>query len=700
MNGRWKKLLIVVIMFVCVLTLGNFGSMKEAKAASEHKMEVTTNREEGSCTYKVSGIDIETTTSMEVVVSYKENSSDLTEVLKKSILFDESNCVDGIYTGKITIDECDQKKFGNYVITANIGEEQISGNKDWDFKLINKNVTVTVSGKNYVSQRTIKANLTDKAGVQAIPGTNNKLGLYIWKKGSSSSEAKEVGTKKTVAGNSVSWSIDTASVCGGYGNYYAQVRLSDSPYTESKTAFAKTEFTLAPVADKIKVSKTATLEDKKSFAVQLSGVNSPIKIKKVEFLVYNSKKKLVYTKKATDKKGNQSTYYGEISLKSLSYELEKYTISAKVTDKNNNEIVLEQNDSVDLNATAKKLDITKSETKHTSTYKLKGAYIPGNIKKVQFQVYVKSNGKETLYQKVNASYVSKNKVYTATVQNKKPGTYVVYAYGTTSWNKQILLKKNSVKVTKAECTRNGWYYEKYNGKTYKFYYVNDEKQTDLTKILGINKSTKFYIELNRAACTVTVYAYDNAKKAYIIPVKAFAVSVGRDTYSTGGPGSLTVDTSFTPLGDFSICSNGTSVKYSVKPMYEPDGSILYARWTSHIVGNVYFHSIAVGANSHYALNPNTYNRLGSPASAGCVRMAVADAKWIYDYAATGSPVKIVKGDSSRPGPLGKPKTIKVYSSSVTYDPTDPEIPDSRKKSDYSAGRISGYMTKNGKKVGY
>lgn len=699
MNGRWKKLLVIVTVFVCVLTLSNWSSMKEAKAASRYKMEVTTNREEGSCTYKVSGINMETTNSMEVIVSYKENTGGLTEVLKKNILLDENNCIDGVYTGKITIDECEQKQFGTYMVSANIGEEQITGNKDWDFTL-NNNVTVTISGKNYVSQRTIKASLTDKAGVQVIPGTNNKLSLYIWKKGSSSSNAKEVGTKKTVTGKSVSWSIDTSTVCQGYGSYYAQVRLSDSPYTESKKSFDKVEFTLAPTASKLKASKTAALEKEKSFAVQLSGVNSPVKIKKVEFLVYNSKKKLVYTKKATDKNGNQSTYYGEITLKSLSYNLEKYTISARVTDKNSNEFLLGQSGSVDLTATAKKLVITKNKTKHTSTYKLKGAYIPGNIKNIQFQVYIKSNGKETLYKKVNGTFVSKSKVYKAVVQNSKPGTYVVYAYGTTNWNKEILLKKGSVKVTKAECTKSGWYYEKYNGKTYKFYYVNDVKQTDLTKVLGINKSTKFYIELNRAACTVTVYAYDSVKKAYIIPVKAFAVSVGRDTYSTGGPGSLTVDTSFTPLGDFSICSNGTSVKYSVKPMYEPDGSILYARWTSHIVGNVYFHSIAVGSNSHYALNPNTYNRLGSPASAGCIRMAVADAKWIYDYAATGSQVKIVKGDSSKPGPLGKPKTIKVYSSSVTYDPTDPEVPDSRKISDYKAGRISGYMTKNGKKVGY
>ena len=53
--------------------------------------------------------------------------------------------------------------------------------------------------------------------------------------------------------------------------------------------------------------------------------------------------------------------------------------------------------------------------------------------------------------------------------------------------------------------------------------------------------------------------------------------------------------------------------------------------------------IAVGSQSHYALRASNYNKLGSAASAGCIRMTVADAKWLYDYAAVGSSVKIEKG---------------------------------------------------------
>ena len=245
--------------------------------------------------------------------------------------------------------------------------------------------------------------------------------------------------------------------------------------------------------------------------------------------------------------------------------------------------------------------------------------------------------------------------------------------------------------------KNGWVYEKYNGKDYKFYYENGKQLTDLTSKVSLNR---LFIELNRAAGVTTVYAYDTETRSYCIPVKAFAVSVGRNVSSNSTSKGLTLNSSFTPLGTYSVCSNGVAVKYSLKPMHEPDGSTVYARWATHIVGNVYFHAVAVGSRSHKALNYKSYNKLGSPASAGCIRMTVADAKWIYDHAGTGTEVKIVKGSAKTPGPLGKPSTIKIKSSKVKYDPTDPAISDSAKAKDYKAKRISGYMKKNGTKVGY
>lgn len=711
MKKKWMRLLAATAMLTFAPVVGISGKYSNVNAETVkeevnpekgHQLEVTNDRKIGSMSYRVSGIDIEQTTGMEVLVLFKESSGKMTEVLKKSIIFDEENCIEGIYNGTVSINECSKKVFGKYTLSVRIGEEELVAKQDFDFSMNAKDISTTISGKNYENQRTVKVKLTNKSEEQIIPGEKNKVALYIWKKGTKESSAKEVGTRKTATDKNLSWSLSLDSICKEYGSYYAQTRLVDSPYSSKVVSFDKVEFTVSPVAGDVEITKSSALEKKKAFAVQIGSVKTPIKIKKVEFLVYNSKNKLVHTKKATDKKGNQSLFYSEIKLKDLDYKFGTYRIGVKITDKNNNSVELAQDKKVEINTKVKSLSISKNKKSYTTSFTLKGAYVPGNIKKVQFKLYKKEKGKEKLNNTFAAKYSSKNKTYTASAKNRNvgAGSYVVYAYATTSWNKQILLIKETLKITADECGKSGWFYEKYNGKTYKFYYVKGEKQTDLTKLLGITGTTNLYIELNRAACTVTAYAYDSEKKAYIIPVKSFAVSVGRDTYTAAGAGALNVHSSFTPIGDYSICTNGTSVKYSVKPMHEPDGSTVYARWTSHIVGNVYFHSIAVGANSHYALNPNTYNRLGSPASAGCIRMAVADAKWIYDHAATGSKVKIARGDSGKPGPLGKPKTIKVYSSSVRYDPTDPDVPDSTKKSDYKAGRISGYMTKAGVKVGY
>ena len=62
--------------------------------------------------------------------------------------------------------------------------------------------------------------------------------------------------------------------------------------------------------------------------------------------------------------------------------------------------------------------------------------------------------------------------------------------------------------------------------------------------------------------------------------------------------------------------------------------------------------------------------LGQPASHGCVRLCVRDAKWIYDNCAVGTTVTI--GDSLA-APFDKPATIKIPAWQ-TWDPTDPAAP--------------------------
>lgn len=669
----------------------------KVKSQEDYQFSVATDRAEGICNYKLTGITLGDIDTVEIK-AYYQSAGKTVVGYSKSIALTNENVSNNVLSGSFSMDDFQTFAYEKYKVSCTIGNVTVEAKEDCDFSLYASQYKLSMDTKKAATVRKATLSVPD-AAVSVLPGKNNTVALYVWEKGSSEKKAVKVEDAKAVTGKNVSWNVDVASVCKKSGTFYAKAVLAHGKTT---TTLANVTFSVNPTVTSFVTGKTNALEKKAAFSATLKGLINPTGVKAVTFYVYNSKGKFIYKQAA--KSQTAKNYYAEISLKALSYKLDKYTVKAQITDTNGKVFFLEKIATVNETASAKKLTIQKSKKTASSTFQLKGAYIPGNIKKVKFYVYYKKGGKFKLINKVSATYTAKTDIYKATVKNEYAGQYKIRAYGVAKWGSEVLLKTQTVKVAKSEAGKNGWYYEKYNGKTYKFYYINGVKQKDLTKILGLKKSSgtninKFYIELNRAACCATVYAYDSKKKKYIIPVKTFTVSVGRDTATTAGAGGLHINSSYTPLGTYSICSNGTSVKYTLKPMYEPDGSTCYARWTSHIVGNVYFHAVAVGAQSHYALNPNSYNRLGTAASAGCIRMTVADAKWIYDYASTGTIVKIVKGNTSHPGPFGKNKTIKI-ASSIHYDPTDPAVPDSRKKKDYKAGLISGYMTKSGKRVGY
>lgn len=220
--------------------------------------------------------------------------------------------------------------------------------------------------------------------------------------------------------------------------------------------------------------------------------------------------------------------------------------------------------------------------------------------------------------------------------HKSPGNFQVHAYS----NAKALTIGNFY-FPAGEFAKNGWYYE--NG--YKLYYVNNVLQKDLSGIIGAQSS--YLAKVNRTTCTVTIYAKDGAN-GYIIPVKVFACSVGLPDTPT-------------PTGTFQ-----TSAKYRWHELMGPS----YGQYCTRIVGGVLFHSVAGSNMTSYNLSASEYNKLGSPASHGCVRLCVRDAKWIYDNCRLGMTVVIY--DSANPGPFGKPATIKIPSYQ-NWDPTDPNI---------------------------
>ena len=164
-----------------------------------------------------------------------------------------------------------------------------------------------------------------------------------------------------------------------------------------------------------------------------------------------------------------------------------------------------------------------------------------------------------------------------------------------------------------------------------------------------NNGSPYYILVNRSACTITVYGLDPAG-FYSIPVRAMVCS-------TGKPGSNT------PPGTFSISNRS-------EWMYMVDGT--YGQYATRFNGAILFHSICYSRKDPSKVLTYEYNQLGTNVSLGCVRLQVADAKWVFDNCPKGTKVTVYDGES--PGPLGKPDTLVTQISDTQangWDPTDP-----------------------------
>ena len=153
-------------------------------------------------------------------------------------------------------------------------------------------------------------------------------------------------------------------------------------------------------------------------------------------------------------------------------------------------------------------------------------------------------------------------------------------------------------------------------------------------------ASRYKIKVNKQKNCVTIYKMNTNGKYK--PVKAMVCSTGAAT----------------PVGTFPL---GEKMRWHT--LIGP----CYGQYCTRIHGGILFHSVWYYKPSPSTLSSEAYNRLGTTASHGCVRLTVADAKWIYDNVPSGSPVTVY--NSSNPGPLGKPSGIRLPSSS-RWDPTD------------------------------
>ena len=179
---------------------------------------------------------------------------------------------------------------------------------------------------------------------------------------------------------------------------------------------------------------------------------------------------------------------------------------------------------------------------------------------------------------------------------------------------------------------------------YKFYFGTDGKMVqDVDKLIG--KQSSYRITVNRVKCQVTVYAA-NETGNYCIPVKTFTCSVGK----AGTP---------THEGTYATLKKQNPVEL-MGPSWGKYGTQInnYGDW---------FHSVACSnPDPTYALAAGNYNMLGQPASHGCVRLCVRDAKWIYDNCGLYTRVDISDTEYT---PFDKAPTIKIPASQ-NWDPTD------------------------------
>ena len=155
--------------------------------------------------------------------------------------------------------------------------------------------------------------------------------------------------------------------------------------------------------------------------------------------------------------------------------------------------------------------------------------------------------------------------------------------------------------------------------------------------------------MNRTTQTVTVYEKDDEGN-YTVPFKSMICSTGRDT----------------PEGFFH-----TSDQYDWRALV---GGV-YGQYATRIspTDGILFHSVPYYSAEKDQLETEEFNKLGTPASLGCVRLQIEDCKWIYDECPSGSPVVIYDGDEST-DPLGNPgfTPIDVNSPNAGWDPTDPD----------------------------
>lgn len=139
---------------------------------------------------------------------------------------------------------------------------------------------------------------------------------------------------------------------------------------------------------------------------------------------------------------------------------------------------------------------------------------------------------------------------------------------------------------------------------------------EITKADPVSTPLVSYIVINTA--TEQVIAFD----ANNYPIQVFACSTGK-------------------RGNTTVGTYRTTDYYDWRLMM---GNV-WSRYAIRFNGGELMHSVPYYRHSPDSLEYKQYNKLGIPASAGCCRLALIDAKWLYDNTVPGTTVQVIHDEN-------------------------------------------------------
>lgn len=185
----------------------------------------------------------------------------------------------------------------------------------------------------------------------------------------------------------------------------------------------------------------------------------------------------------------------------------------------------------------------------------------------------------------------------------------------------------------------------------KYYFDSEHRLVqNVDSIIGPQSS--YYVTVNHATQTVMIYAQETAGGPYNIPVRAMICSSARAGYDNiEGTYPIRRGSRWGVLGN--------------------DGAWVYGQYTCQISGNYLFHSCWYYENGNPdSLSVSQYNRLGQPASHGCIRLCFEDARWIYEHCGNTSNVYLFTSNEAAPFDRPEaPPAIQLHGD-YGHDPTD------------------------------